>query len=43
MPRKLFKCYFCLYEWFSNNGPKVCPKCHNPVNKKPKVLKKLRR
>jgi len=34
--RKHYFCNFCEYDWYSSLNPKTCPKCKNPVGKKPK-------
>jgi len=33
--RKKYICAFCGWEWLSDKNPKTCPRCCNPVNKKP--------
>jgi uncharacterized OB-fold protein len=35
--RQLRKCFYCGHEYFGYG--QVCPRCHNPVGKKPKKHK----
>ena len=36
MAQKHLVCNYCGFKQYTENNPKVCPRCHNPYNKIPK-------